>query len=1281
VKGKRLPSGSFFDTSLDPFADDDGFVVGKGRKRTKFARQSDSWRLLDRTPSPEKETVDMRLDEAERGRETVTLPSQPHVEPFDELPVEGAAFESRPAPASTALDDTHSPSNPPESQHFEVHPEVPGPSRGHHSQPDEARQIQPPTTRPRRYPSVPDMDMDMEAMARGEIQSLAQSDQEASRLLAFQSPVLPLVSPLTRPSGLLSGYTPDMLDGCCELDATGGEQEALTASETRFASIDASDDKSVPLTDAEKVALLPGEVEKPRSPEPEVPDRNDLFELSSPAQELSLQLGQSLRAMPRSSFHEEIQQGRVITQEQQQAPANVDEPGFEFLNISPLEGKNNHQQTWHLPETSATSLATIEARNDGGQLASTEASMSVVDLPVDATHGMPQNDAQIQPLSSELSKPETTMSHFGEPVQIEDIHAVSEKPPDSSPRVPISPSLLNSLEAATELITGSNRGVQSTDEPPGQISDSRSWTDKLDVSALDAESQAIYNAPPFPFVQRWHRRPSSQRSRRSSQYSSFDGASDEVSVDELSGVEDVSDGSHKPKTLDRGKRGDEDGETSKRVSTPTPGLSSPVADDIRNQNTYTPSNDLVFRNADVPNEAGSVIVLDSSDEGATYGGRSESSVEGAIASSVVRPPEETVDLEAGRVSDIGSETQTPTDDMHELQTDRTEGPALPLDTACDEPSSLAIHIAAPTQTEGGQTEVSPTKRQDVTVQTSRPPTELTISTQLLDEAPAQKPRYQLVTPESTQQERGQQQLQDHSAELGREGSLPPTPQNTQEYADVPQPTAELPITTDAEIKVTQAPKMPLSTNVDDVRERRRSPRLSRKFPPSQDVAEVVSSYFTPRRTSQMRTQDQLTILHKPTLARPSQGTANDTIQMTEETKLTEIAVAAEATKGSPIKDQLKVGITTSLSYYTPLSVLQDHFSQSVDILAISTTESAEPQKAKSGPRDWHTTLHITESSLLGNKTITAQIFRSYKIALPKVQRGNVVLLRNFKVQSQKRKCTLLSTESSAWAVFFVQREKGGEVSGIDVEVVGPPVEYGPEEKGHIIELEKWWKAEGEGQHPIQKQADHTVKVVPATKKGDGGEVTHELRDGTVYQDNDDNKGHVSVSPPYHELRDGTLYRDELRTEPPNRDATSSQKVDNAIFHELRDGTLYQDETPSRPPRDGQRRNTVTPGAKPSKNEKTNTIDADVSEQADQNTNMVGESAGNTVEAEADSGEESATNEAVSSQIYHELRSGQRYADPTPTQIHTGQLDQQGGQGDGDESVVHELRDGVTYIDE
>ncbi|KAI9763548.1 MAG: hypothetical protein M1835_007781, partial [Candelina submexicana] len=54
-KRTRDISGSIFASAYDPFADEDGFVEGKGRKRTKFGRESGSWMYADRTPSPEKD--------------------------------------------------------------------------------------------------------------------------------------------------------------------------------------------------------------------------------------------------------------------------------------------------------------------------------------------------------------------------------------------------------------------------------------------------------------------------------------------------------------------------------------------------------------------------------------------------------------------------------------------------------------------------------------------------------------------------------------------------------------------------------------------------------------------------------------------------------------------------------------------------------------------------------------------------------------------------------------------------------------------------------------------------------------------------------------------------------------------------------------------------------------------------------------------------------------------------------------------------------------------------
>jgi hypothetical protein len=1280
VKGKRLSSGSFFDASLDPFADDDGFIVGKGRKRTKFARLSDSWRLLDRTPSPEKESVDMRSNDVHEPIETAILLSQPQspnqdVETIDERPMDGAPFESMPGAASAASGNSQSLLYQPESPHAEILPPEPDCTQNPDFLPHEAGQMRPPTSPPRKAPRASDMVID--SISRKEIQTLAQSNLETPRLGPLPSPGLPLVSPLIARPGLPSGYFPDTSDHHSELDASGDQQQSLPVTEARVASNNAP----APSLDTEQVPLLrPAEAEKPPTPESEVASRDTLSEFQSATEELYPQLDRPIRAVSWSSFHEEVQQTPLVPQEQAQLPVNAADFDFEFPNTSSIETDNDGQIMWHLPETSAGSVATLEAHKDAGLLESAEASTPPADLPGDVADPMLQYENQIASVKYDLNRSDTTTPLVREATQDENFIAISEGTPDSPPRVSLDPGLATTLEAATGLITRSKENAQVTEELPEQVSDSRLWSDKLDLSAVDAESQHVYNAPPFPFQQGWHRRPSSQRSRHSSQYPSLDGTSDEISGDESSVVEDVSDGSHQLETLGNGRQSEDGVETGKDIRASTPPRSSPQDDGSRHRNTHIPSKDIIVPNALAPIAIQSVVVLDSSDEDADSVGRREITGKNAISSFAVGPPEDAVDLKASEIDKLGNETRINTDQAHDLQTVRIENPILPPSSAHGEPSSLTIDTTGVPKTEGSQTEMSPIERQDLTGESSRPPTEPTKSTRPLDDQPVQQLRYQLVTPESTQQEGGGDiQLQDRTAELGLENPLPPTPQNTQEHVDLPQPTVELPIT---DIEAFQTPKMPLPTTIDDLRERRRSPRLSRKFPPSHDVTEVVSPYFTPRRTSQMRAQDWVTTPHRPTIVKLSQAAANDTTQMTEKDKKLNDndLLGEEIVLGSPLTLQPKAGLTTSLSYYTPLSLLRDHFSQSVDVLALATTASTEPQKAKSGPKDWHTTLHLAEPSLPGNKSITAQIFRPYKAALPKVQRGNLVLLRSVKVQSQKRKCMLLSTELSAWAVFSVRREMGGQVSDIDVVIDGPPVELGSEEKSHIIELEKWWGAEGEGQHPSQMPADQTSKAIPAAKNGDAGEATHELRDGSEYQDNPKNDGHLKVSAPYHELRDGTLYKDETTTKPSNSDAVSKLNDSTPVFHELRDGTLYQDDTTSRMGRDSRRRSIATLSDTSPKSEESMAIQEKISQQEDQDANYNLESGNVEVTAEGDSSEESPTDEAVSTQIYHELRNGRRYADPAPAQKHAEELQQTDGQ-DGNESVIHELRDGVTYTDE
>jgi Telomeric single stranded DNA binding POT1/CDC13 len=152
-------------------------------------------------------------------------------------------------------------------------------------------------------------------------------------------------------------------------------------------------------------------------------------------------------------------------------------------------------------------------------------------------------------------------------------------------------------------------------------------------------------------------------------------------------------------------------------------------------------------------------------------------------------------------------------------------------------------------------------------------------------------------------------------------------------------------------------------------------------------------------------------------------------------------------------------LTTSISYYTCLSHISDHLFQHVDVLAVCLHPPTNPKRAKRGPNDFYCTLRLVDPSLERNKFVTVQIFRPYKCALPAAERGNVVLFRDVKVTSRRRNYMLLSTFSSAWAVFSHPSHSPLLVSMLGVDCSGPPVEYGFEERLRAIELLNWWRDE------------------------------------------------------------------------------------------------------------------------------------------------------------------------------------------------------------------------------
>ncbi|KAL9612683.1 MAG: hypothetical protein Q9167_002719 [Letrouitia subvulpina] len=181
------------------------------------------------------------------------------------------------------------------------------------------------------------------------------------------------------------------------------------------------------------------------------------------------------------------------------------------------------------------------------------------------------------------------------------------------------------------------------------------------------------------------------------------------------------------------------------------------------------------------------------------------------------------------------------------------------------------------------------------------------------------------------------------------------------------------------------------------------------------------------------------------------------------------------------------GLRTYLSYYAPLSTLHSHFNNSADTISI-VLSSTPVTKAIGGPGDFYQSIFVTDpsSTLFSSRPLTtARIFRPSKAPFPSLHPADVILLRNFTVQSFNRRPSLLSTNSSAWAVFSKSE---------NVQIAGPPVEFGAEERGGGVKR---------GRARPQESRRHELrdgKTWEDTTETEKPEEVHELRDGTTYKD-------------------------------------------------------------------------------------------------------------------------------------------------------------------------------------
>lgn len=244
-----------------------------------------------------------------------------------------------------------------------------------------------------------------------------------------------------------------------------------------------------------------------------------------------------------------------------------------------------------------------------------------------------------------------------------------------------------------------------------------------------------------------------------------------------------------------------------------------------------------------------------------------------------------------------------------------------------------------------------------------------------------------------------------------------------------------------------------------------------------------------------------------------------------------------------IPDRQYPGLRSKLSYFAPLSTLVDHFHTLVDTISIVHNTSSIYQTA-TGKKDYTLELLLTDPSLAGN-TLTARLYRPYKEAIPSLSEGDAILLRNFTVKSSNHSMTLVSVNTSAWAVFSDNNNEAA--------ISGPPVEYGTEELSHATDLRQWYQEDGAAM-VADKQLQASLQIATGSREitpidsvatSDSGGFDSIGRDGRRDFSRSlrrSRKSHRRIT--IHELRDGRRY------------AEVGSPSDRESIHELRDGTVY-----------------------------------------------------------------------------------------------------------------------------
>lgn len=484
---RKYSGGTFIDASLEPFAEDDGYILGKGRKRTKFARHSGAWNLVgSEAPEEQRPVTQTASNDAEPTLLGVSSPEvDVNVAPDKDGRTDSLDEQPR-EPDITSKDAI--PSSPTDRlpEHQAEKPSSPRPSAETTEQPTLSTSVAmgPPQTPLRTVAIEPIREDTVGAQEHREDTSFATTTPQ---LLPLASPGLPLVSPFLRRSVVEAGYFPWPDGLLSQLEPSGEDRTHLLPRQNAAVVVDS--------------IAIESEEMSPGLDETTVQGR-------TPSESQGAEEGPCEKAA-----HEAVS---LKHQDQGCKSPDMSNPIIDVLSTESTA-----------PSGSTLGQAISPAKSDRAPQTDTRADPAMLGIEDDDLYGAPEESPQ-----SSVSSPVVTSP--AQPPRFPDALEQSDPMPPTS----------SNPRSIADSIADVPRSPASEASPAPVISDT-DWDDNMTVGAVECKSSDTYPAPPFPFRQNWHKpKGSYSSSRRSSHHStnqSFDGSVDEEDTSGLVQHDEIND--------------------------------------------------------------------------------------------------------------------------------------------------------------------------------------------------------------------------------------------------------------------------------------------------------------------------------------------------------------------------------------------------------------------------------------------------------------------------------------------------------------------------------------------------------------------------------------------------------------------------------------------------------------------------------------------------------------------------------------------------------------------